>query len=48
MPDVETGYCMGSEENGVCLGEGGKGGPGPPERGKDKLSVPNKRRDNMG
>ncbi len=26
----------------------GKGGPGPPERGKDKQSVPNISRDKMG
>jgi hypothetical protein len=30
------------------VGEGSEGGPGPPERGKDKQSMPNKGRDNMG
>jgi hypothetical protein len=48
VPDVEMGCCLGSEGNGVSVGEGGKGGPGPPERGNDKQSVPNKGRDNMG
>jgi hypothetical protein len=46
-PDVELGCCLGSERNGVSVG-GGYGRPGPPERGKDKQSVPNKGRDNMG
>ncbi len=45
LPDVETGCCLGSEANRVSVGEGG---PGPPERGKDKPSWPNKGRDNMG
>ncbi len=48
MPDEETGCCLGSEGNGVNVGKGGRGGPGPPERGIDKQSVPNKGRDNMG
>ncbi len=48
MPDVEVGCCLGSEGNGISVGEGGKGRPGPPERGKDKQSMPNKGRDNMG
>ncbi len=48
VPDVETGCCLGSVGNGVSAGEGGDGGPGPPEKGKDKQSVPNKVRDNMG
>ncbi len=48
MPDEETGCCLGSEGNGVSVGKGGRGGPGPPERGKDKQSVPNKGRDSMG
>ncbi len=38
----------GLREMGSALGKGGEGGPSPPERGKDKLSVPNKGRDNMG
>ncbi len=48
MPDVEAGCCLGSEGNGVSGGEGVEGGPGPPERMKDKQSVPNEGRDNMG
>jgi hypothetical protein len=49
VPDVETGCCLGSEGNGVSgEGEGVEGEPGPPERGKDKQSVPNKGRENMG
>jgi hypothetical protein len=40
--------CLGSEGNGVSVGEGGEGGPSLPERGKDKQSVPIKGRDNMG
>jgi hypothetical protein len=48
MPDVEAGCCLGSEINGLSLGEGGKGGPGPPGGGKDKQSVSDKGRDNMG
>ncbi len=34
MPDVGAGCCLGSEENGVSLGEGNEGGPGPQEEGK--------------
>ncbi len=48
VPDVETGGCLVSEGNGVSVGKGGEGGPVPPERGKDKQSVPNKGRNNMG
>ncbi len=47
VPDMDVGYCLGSEENGVSVGEGSEGGPGPPERGNDKQSMPNKGRDNM-
>ncbi len=47
MPDMEAGSCLGSEVNGVSMGEGGEGRPGPPERGKDKQLMPNKGRDNM-
>jgi hypothetical protein len=46
--DIEVGCCLGSEGNGVSLGERGEGGPGPPGGGKDKQSVLNKGRDNMG
>jgi hypothetical protein len=45
---MEAGYCLGSEGNEVSRGEGGEGGPGPPGGGRDKQSVPNKSRDNMG
>ncbi len=31
VPDMETGYFMGPEGNGVSMGGGGEGGPGPPE-----------------
>ncbi len=48
MPDVEVGCCLGSEENGVSMGGGGEGGPGTPGGRKDKQSVPNKGRDNIG
>ncbi len=48
VPDEKTGRCLGSEGNGVSTEKGGRGGPSPPERGKDKQSVPNKGRDNMG
>ncbi len=48
MPDVEAGYCLGSEGNGVSSEERGEGGPGPPEGGKDKQSVLSEGRDNMG
>jgi hypothetical protein len=48
VPDVEAGCCLWSEGNGVSLGKGGEGGPSPPGGGKDKQSVPNKGRDNMG
>ncbi len=48
MPDVEMGCCLGSEGNGVSMGKDGEGRPGPPERRKDKQSVPYKGRDNIG
>ncbi len=48
MHDKGTGCSLGSEGNEVSVGEGSEGGPGPPERGKDKQSIPNKGRDNMG
>ncbi len=34
MPDVGAGCCLGSEGNGVSLGKGGEGGPGPQEARK--------------
>jgi hypothetical protein len=48
VPDLDMGCCLGSEGNGVSLGKGGEGGRGPPGGGKDKQSVPNKGRDNIG
>ncbi len=47
MPDVEASCCLGSEGNGVNFGGGGEGGPGLPERGKDKQSMLSKGGDNM-
>jgi hypothetical protein len=35
VPDVERGYYLESERNGVSLGEGGEGEPGPLGGGKD-------------
>ncbi len=48
VSDLEACCCLGSEGNGVSVGERGEGGPGPPGGGKDKQSVPNKGRDNIG
>jgi hypothetical protein len=48
VPNVETGYCLESDGNGVSLGEGEEGGPGPPGDRKDKQSVLSKGQDNMG
>ncbi len=48
MLDVEAGCCLGSEGKGVSVGKGGEGRPGPPEKGKNKQSMPKKGRDNMG
>ncbi len=31
VPDIGAGRCLGPEGNEVSLGEGGEGGPGPPE-----------------
>jgi hypothetical protein len=39
---MRVGRCLGPEGNGVSLGEGGEGGPGPPSREKDKQSTPSK------
>jgi hypothetical protein len=48
VPNRGAGHCLGPEGNGVNMGEGGKGGPGPPVGGKDKQSVLSEGRDNMG
>ncbi len=47
MPDMGAGHCLGPEGNGVSLGEGGEGGPGPPESRKDKQSMLSKEGGNM-
>jgi hypothetical protein len=47
VPSMETGCCLGSEGNGVSMGGVSEGGPRPPERGKDKQSMPSKGGDNM-
>jgi hypothetical protein len=46
-PDIGAGRYLGPEGNGVSLGEGGEGGPGPPRGEGDKQSVLNEGRDNM-
>jgi hypothetical protein len=50
VPDVEASCCLGSEgkKKVVSMGEGGEGGTGPLGGRKDKQSVPNKGKDNMG
>jgi hypothetical protein len=48
VPDIGVGRCLRPEGNGVSLGEGGEGEPGPPGGGKDKQSVLSEGRDNMG
>jgi hypothetical protein len=42
-----SGCCLGPEGNGVSLGEGSEGGPGPPGSKEDKQSVFSKGRDSM-
>ncbi len=37
VPDVEVGYCLRSEKNGVSMGEGSEGGPAPQE--EEKIST---------
>jgi hypothetical protein len=44
---MKLGHCLGPEGIGVSLGEGGEGGPGPPECEGDKQSTPSKERGNM-
>ncbi len=39
MSDIRARRCLGPEGNGVSFGEGGEGGPGPPERWEDKQSM---------
>ncbi len=47
MPCGGVGRCLGPEGIGVSPGEGGKGGPGPPEKERDKQSNPIKEGGNM-
>ncbi len=47
VPDMGVGRYLGPERNGVSLGRGGEGGPGPPRNEGDKQSVLNKSGDNM-
>jgi hypothetical protein len=42
---MEAGCCLGSEGNGVSVGEGGEG---PSERGKDQQSMPKQRQGQHG
>ncbi len=44
---MRAGRCLGSAGNGVSLGEGGEGGPGPPRGEGDKRSVLNEGRSSM-
>jgi hypothetical protein len=46
VPNMQTGYCLDPEGNGVGLGGVGVTGPGPPERGKDRQLKPSEGRDN--
>jgi hypothetical protein len=47
VADMEMGCCLGPERNGVNIGGGGEGGPGPPERRTEKQLMPSKGGDNM-
>jgi hypothetical protein len=44
VPDRRAGHCLG---NGVNPGEGGEGGPGPPDGERDKQLTPSKKVGNM-
>jgi hypothetical protein len=48
VPDLSAGCYLGPEGNRVSSGEGGEGGHGPQEGGKDKQSVLSEGLDNMG
>jgi hypothetical protein len=39
VSDVRVGRCLGPEGNGVSFGEGGEGGPWPPESWEDQQSM---------
>jgi hypothetical protein len=47
VPDMGAGRCLGPEGNGVSLGNGGEGGPGPSRGKEDKQSVLSEGRYNM-
>jgi hypothetical protein len=47
VPHRGVGRCQGPEGNGVSSGEGGKGGPGPLGRGRDKQFSPSKEGGNI-
>jgi hypothetical protein len=48
VPDTRVGLCLEPEGNGVSSGEGGEGGPGPPnKKGEDKQSTPSEEGGNM-
>ncbi len=42
MPYGEVRRCLGPEGNGVSSGVGGEGGPGPPDKEREKQSNPSK------
>jgi hypothetical protein len=44
---MREGHCLGPEGNGVSLGKGDEGGPGPPRGEGDKQSVFNRGSNNM-
>jgi hypothetical protein len=47
VPYGGEGFCQGPEGNGVSSGVRGQGGPGPPDKGRDKQSIPSKEGGNM-
>ncbi len=47
VPYGGVGRCLGPEGNGVSSGVGGEGGPGPPDKERDKQSNPSKEGGNM-
>jgi hypothetical protein len=47
VPDTRVGRCLGPEGNGVSSRERGEGGPGPPDKKRDKQSTPSKEGGNM-
>ncbi len=47
VPYEGVGCCQGPEGNGVSPGEEDEGGPGPPDKERDKQSIPSKEGGNM-